>query len=272
MTETATDPLPTPAPRIRGLLIAQFFGAFNDNAFKMLLVLLAIAAAGEQGESAKQTATTLATAVFTLPLMLFCLPAMALGDRVGKRSLVVWTKFAEVLLMLAGTVALWLAPDGWLPLVVLAGMGAQSALFAPAKYGILPEILPHEQLSGANGRLEAASFLAIILGTVAGGLLLDACGARVWLAGALLTALAVAPQTLLGAQGLANAGSARVLQAFVALVLWLSLMGLGAAAWSTGSFDRMLRSRAAQAACIGGVVTAAVWLGARVAVPVAMNF
>ncbi|MBL8728438.1 MAG: MFS transporter [Planctomycetes bacterium] len=220
---------------MRGLLIAQFFGAFNDNAFKMLLVLLAIAAAGEQGESAKQTATTLATAVFTLPLMLFCLPAMALGDRVGKRSLVVWTKFAEVLLMLAGTVALWLAPDGWLPLVVLAGMGAQSALFAPAKYGILPEILPHEQLSGANGRLEAASFLAIILGTVAGGLLLDACGARVWLAGALLTALAVVGLVAsLSLPRVAPSGSAEpfgptLAAAWRALradrVLWLAMLG-----------------------------------------------
>lgn len=103
-------------------------------------------------------------------------------------------------------------------------------------------------------------------------LLLGAAALLVMAAGALLTLLAVAPHSLLGAQGLANAGSARVLQAFVALVLWLSLMGLGAAAWCTGSFDRMLRSRAAQAACIGAVVTAAVWLGARVAVPVAMSF
>lgn len=188
---TATDLEPAPAPRIRGLLIAQFFGAFNDNAFKMVVVLLAIAAATDQSESAKQAATTLAMVVFTLPLMLFCLPAMALGDRTGKRAIVIWTKLAEVLLMLGGTVALWLAPTGWLPLVVLAGMGAQSALFAPAKYGILPEILPHDRLTTANGRLEAASFLAIIFGNVAGGALVEGFGERIWLAGALLTALAV---------------------------------------------------------------------------------
>jgi acyl-[acyl-carrier-protein]-phospholipid O-acyltransferase/long-chain-fatty-acid--[acyl-carrier-protein] ligase len=191
MTETAIDQDPVASPRIRGLLIAQFFGAFNDNAFKMIVALLAIAAVHEQGEAAVQWVTTLAFVVFTLPLMLFSLPAIALGDRVGKRSLVVWTKLAEVALMAAGTIALWAQPTGWLPLCVLAGMGAQSALFAPAKYGILPEILPHEQLTAANGRLEAASFLAIILGTVGGGLLLAAFDQQVWLAGALLTALSV---------------------------------------------------------------------------------
>ena len=103
-------------------------------------------------------------------------------------------------------------------------------------------------------------------------LLLAAAALLVLVAGGALAALAVSPQALLGSQGLANAGSARVLQAFVALVLWLGLMGLGAAAWSTGSFDRMLRSRAAQAACVGAVVTAAVWLGAQLALPVTLAF
>lgn len=103
-------------------------------------------------------------------------------------------------------------------------------------------------------------------------MLIGAAVLLVLAAATLLTLLAVAPHALLGAQGLANAGSARVLQAFVALVMWLSLMGLGAAAWSTGSFDRLLRSRAAQAACLGAVVTAAVWLAARVAMQVAMSF
>lgn len=180
-----------PRHPLAGLLIAQFFGAFNDNAFKILVALLAMGAIAADDEAGRQTATTLAFVVFTLPLTLFSLPAMALGDRVGKRSLVLWTKALEVALMAGGAVALALQPTGWLPLVVLGGMGAQSALFAPAKYGILPEILPHDRLTTANGRLEAASFLAIILGNVAGGLLLAAVGAQVWIAGAALTGLAV---------------------------------------------------------------------------------
>ncbi|MBX3462948.1 MAG: MFS transporter [Planctomycetes bacterium] len=189
-----TDPadLPAAAPRLRGLLVAQFCGAFNDNAFKMLVVLLAMAALPAGDEAGRQRATMFGMVALTLPLLLFSLPAMALGDRVGKRRIVLWTKAAEVVLMALGTLAFALAPSGWLPLVVLAGMGAQSALFAPAKYGILPELLPHDRLAEANGRLEAASFLAIILGTACAGPLLAAVGGEVWVAGAVLTAFAVA--------------------------------------------------------------------------------
>lgn len=187
----STTPVRSTRRPLAGLLLAQFCGAFNDNAFKIMVALLAYAAVADQGEAAKQLQTTIAFVVFTLPLMLGSLPAMALGDRIGKRDLIVRTKALEVVLMLLGTWALAAMPVGWAPLAVLAGMGAQSALFAPGKYGILPELLPHERLAVANGRLEAASFLAIILGTAAGGVLLDAVGARLWLAGALLSALAV---------------------------------------------------------------------------------
>ena len=185
MPTTSRDAFPLSA-----LLTAQFFGAFNDNAFKMIVVLLGLAAVEGQGEVAKQGVTTLAMVALTAPLMLGSLPAMIAGDRVSKRSLVVWTKFAELGLMALGTFALWAQPEGWLPLAVLAGMGLQSALFAPGKYGILPEALPHEHLAEANGKLEAASFLAIILGTVAGGLLLENVHGQVWVAGLVLTALA----------------------------------------------------------------------------------
>ncbi len=194
MNDPRGDSSPMDASRrhpLTGLLVAQFFGAFNDNAFKMMVALLAVAAVPAGDEAQAQVQTTLAFVVFTLPLMLGSLPAMAIGDRVGKRDLIVWTKLLEVVLMALGTWALAVMPVGWAPLAVLAGMGLQSALFAPGKYGILPEVLPHDRLAAANGRLEAASFLANILGTAAGGLLLDGIGGRLWLAGALLTGLAV---------------------------------------------------------------------------------
>jgi acyl-[acyl-carrier-protein]-phospholipid O-acyltransferase/long-chain-fatty-acid--[acyl-carrier-protein] ligase len=179
---------PDTARGLLPLLTTQFLGAFNDNAFKMLVVLLGFAAANGADETQKQAVATTAFVVMTLPLMLGSIPAMLLGDRISKRTLVVRTKLAELILMAAGTVALVVSPNGWAPLAVLAGMGLQSALFAPGKYGLLPELLPHEQLARANGRLEAASFVAIILGTVAGGLLLEHSGA-IWIAGAILTAL-----------------------------------------------------------------------------------
>ncbi|MCB9877930.1 MAG: MFS transporter [Planctomycetes bacterium] len=173
------------------LLVAQFLGAFNDNAFKMIVMLLGMAAVADGDELGRQGVATTVFVVLTLPLMLGSIPAMVIGDRVSKRDLVVWTKAAEVVLMLAGALSLWLAPDGWLPLLVLGGMGLQSALFAPGKYGLLPEMLPHDQLTQANGRLEATSFLAIILGTVAGGVMLDQCRAQLWLAGAGLALLSL---------------------------------------------------------------------------------
>jgi MFS family permease len=127
-------PAPSAATRspLLGLLVAQFFGAFNDNAFKMIVDLVGVRCGARLAtRRPSKAAATLAVVVFTLPMMLGSLPAMSLGDRVGKRSLVVWTKGLEVALMALGTLALATAPVGWFPLVVLAGMGAMSALFAP---------------------------------------------------------------------------------------------------------------------------------------------
>ncbi len=184
---------------LRGLLIAQFLGAFNDNAWKLFVALLgmrAVAAdlAGDPGalEAASQARTTLAFVVFTLPLMLISLPAGTLADRLSKRSIIVTMKGIEILLMAGGTVALLLEPSGgWPVLLILALMGAQSAVFSPAKYGILPEILPHRRLSDGNGLMEMWTFIAIIAGTASGALLLETMGGRPWMAGAALTGSAV---------------------------------------------------------------------------------
>ena len=114
---------------MRGLLIAQFLGAFNDNAWKLLVAFLAIQGieAGMDGaalsEAASQTAATLAFVVFTIPLMLVSLPAGLLADRVSKRSVIVSMKVLELVLMAAGTVVLFMNPSGRaLPLLVL-GLG-----------------------------------------------------------------------------------------------------------------------------------------------------
>jgi acyl-[acyl-carrier-protein]-phospholipid O-acyltransferase/long-chain-fatty-acid--[acyl-carrier-protein] ligase len=185
---------------LRGLLIAQFCGAFNDNAWKLIVALLGIkAVAAEVGssgpafEAAAQTQTTLAFVSMTLPLMLVSLCAGVLADRLSKRTVIIAMKAVEVLLMAAGAATLLLDPSGtvW-PLAVLGLMGVHSALFSPAKYGILPEVLPHERLSAGNGVLELCTFLAIILGTAAGGVLLDLTAPSPWKAGAILTLCAVA--------------------------------------------------------------------------------
>ncbi len=183
--------------RLRGLLIAQFFGAFNDNAWRVMVTLLGIdaiagAATLAEREAAAQAYTTLATVVLTLPLIVFSLPAGLLNDRVSKRSVIVGLKGFEILLMGAAVYVLWSQPEGGMSaLVILGALGAQSALFSPAKYGILPEIVPHSRLSAANGQLEMWSTLAIICGAGVAGTLLQLAGARSWIAGAVLLGLAI---------------------------------------------------------------------------------
>lgn len=171
-----------------GLLVAQSLGAFNDNAWKQVIILLAIGTSS--GVSEGQAHASFAQVVLMIPLMLVSLPAGVLADRVSKRTVILGLKAAELLLMLAGAAALFFHPEGGLPaLAVLAMLGVQAGLFSPAKYGILPEILPHERLSAGNGLLEMWNNLAIIAGTVAGGVLLAATGGQVWVGALILAAL-----------------------------------------------------------------------------------
>ena len=199
-----TGPAAPPHPRIpdhphplRGLLVSQFFGAFNDNAWKIVVALLAMRSiTAEAGsplfEAASQTQTTLAFVALTLPLMIVSLPAGLIADRVSKRTVIISMKFVEVMLMGTAAAALFAYPHGRaLPLMVLGLMGAQSALFSPAKFGILPELLPHRRLSRGNGLLQMWTMLAIIGGTAAAGFLLDSVGERTWLVGAFLIGFAL---------------------------------------------------------------------------------
>src|SRR5574342_1311623 len=192
MTNTASHPL-------RGLLIARFCGAFNDNAWKLMVALLAIRQAtsqmapGPELETAAQTQTALTYIIFTLPLVLLSLAGGTLADRLSKRTVIIAIKAVEVVLMSAGTIALWLNPTGGiLPLIVLCGMGVHSALFAPSKYGILPELIPHERLTAGHGLLEVWTFAAILTGTAAGGFLLQTSGEQLWMAPLALAVLSIA--------------------------------------------------------------------------------
>jgi acyl-[acyl-carrier-protein]-phospholipid O-acyltransferase/long-chain-fatty-acid--[acyl-carrier-protein] ligase len=227
----------TSAHPLRGLLIAQFFGAFNDNAWKLMVALLAIRQAtaqmapGPEMETAAQTQTAITFIIFTLPLMLLSLVGGTLADRLSKRTVIIAIKVVEVLLMSAGTVALWQNPAGGiLPLIVLCGMGAHSALFGPSKYGILPELIPHERLAAGNGLLEVWTFAAILAGTAAGGFLLQTAGDQVWMAPLVLAGLSVAG--LVAAFGVPHVSAAR------------TTGGVGATirgAWAAIQTERLLR-------------------------------
>lgn len=173
---------------LRGLVVTQAIGAFNDNAWKQIVVLLAINLAAS--ESAAQEQAAFAQAVLMIPLMLVSLPAGLLADRLSKRTVIIAMKMVELAVMIMATLVLFYRPEGGTAaLGVLMLLGLQAALFSPAKYGILPEILPHHRLSAGNGLLELWSNLAVIGGTVAGGVLVSLTSPHVWVAAAMLVAL-----------------------------------------------------------------------------------
>jgi acyl-[acyl-carrier-protein]-phospholipid O-acyltransferase/long-chain-fatty-acid--[acyl-carrier-protein] ligase len=225
----ATDAPPRKTRPMLGLLVAQSLGSFNDNAWKQLVILLGASAA--VGQAQAQEGAAFAQVVLLIPLMLVSLPAGLIADRFSKRSVIVAMKGFEVVLMVAGTVALWLVPGGGTPaLAILCLLGVQAALFSPAKYGILPEILPHDRLSSGNGLLEMFNNLAIIAGTVAGGVIMSVTGRQSWIAGLILTVLSAAG--LAAAVGVPRVAPAR------------SEGGLGETvriAWEAIRSDRILR-------------------------------
>ncbi|HEY4831462.1 MAG TPA: MFS transporter, partial [Waddliaceae bacterium] len=187
---TSSEALQPKRPLL-GLLVAQFLGAFNDNAWKLIVFTLAtrlIAPSADNFESESQFQASLGFILFLLPMLLFSLPAGALADRMSKRTVLIATKALELILLAVATIGLFLVPQNLImPYTILALMGMQSALFSPAKYGIMPELLPEEELSKGNGLLETWTMLAIIGGTGLGPMFMaaDYEGARptmTWLA------------------------------------------------------------------------------------------
>ena len=150
--------------RITPLLLSQFFGVFNDNAYKMFVVL---AVFGPEVDYFRNSAFLFVlTAAYVLPFLLLGGPAGSASDAIPKRSILILAKIAEFAVMLLGTVC-FANTDEWgiLPLLgVMFLMTAQSAFFSPAFNGILPETFPEQELSKANGYVGMFTFLAAIIG------------------------------------------------------------------------------------------------------------
>ncbi len=155
-----------------GLAVTQFFGAFNDNLYKQLMLLLAIPAIGANiSEDTQGWATT----VFSLPFVLLSSLAGYLSDRHSKSRIIVLCKIAEIAITLLAVAAFLsyakLGDAGTWTVLVL--MGVHSTFFGPGKYGILPELFHKDELPRANGLILMSTFLAIILGVVTAGFLKD---------------------------------------------------------------------------------------------------
>ena len=149
------------------LLTAQALSVFNDNAFKYVLSLVVITRATTMAGQNRLIA--FASALFVLPYILFSTYAGQVADRYSKRSVIVTLKLLEVALMAAGALAIFTG-DIRLMLAVLFLEGTHSAFLAPAKEGILPQMLADADLSRANGLLQLTIYTMIIFGPVVAGL------------------------------------------------------------------------------------------------------
>lgn len=172
--------------RFLPLFLTQSGGAFTDNTFRnALIILITFSLATETA----RTVSNLAAGLFILPFFLFSATAGQIADKFEKAALIRLIKAGEVVIM--ALAALAFALDS-LPalLALLFLMGTQSAFFGPLKYGILPQHLSSEELLGGNGLIEMGTFLAILLGTLAGGVLV--AGETIGPAGVGLAAFVVA--------------------------------------------------------------------------------
>ena len=181
-------------PSFWGMSVTQFLGAFNDNLFKMLILLLATpsAEAIAAGEDARDLQSE-AMIIFATAFLLFSGFAGFLADKVSKRSVIVGSKVAEIVVMTAGLVGFYYYDVIGLTgmMAILFFMGLQSAFFGPSKYGILPEMLRESDLPRANGIILMLTFLAIIFGVALAGFLLDLLGSKVWIASFVCIAIAI---------------------------------------------------------------------------------
>ncbi len=152
--------------------LTQFLGAFNDNVFKSALLLLIAFQAVDRLVVSSNTLINLSAGLFVLPFFLFSSTAGQLADKFEKSLLVRSIKLMEIFIMMMAAFAFWL--DSIIALIALLFMmGVQSSLFGPVKYGILPQILDEDELLGGNGLVETGTFLAILLGTACGGVLIS---------------------------------------------------------------------------------------------------
>jgi acyl-[acyl-carrier-protein]-phospholipid O-acyltransferase / long-chain-fatty-acid--[acyl-carrier-protein] ligase len=220
--------------RLGPLCLSQACGALNDNLVKNALIVLAMFRTGDGGAGL----VALAGALFIAPYALLSATAGKLADRFDKSRMIRVVKAMEVALMTAAAAGFLLGSTPVL-LLVLFGLGVQAALFGPVKYGILPDHLAPTEIVAGNGVIEASTFVAILIGTVAGGplVLLDSGPAIVGGVGFLIALIGLAaafavprapaadPSLRIGWKILGDT-RAVVRQARAIRSVWLSILGL----------------------------------------------
>ena len=151
------------------LFLTQFLGAFNDNLFKSALVtLITFDLAAKYGLNAPVLITVVA-GLFILPFFLFSSLAGQISDKYEKSRLIRIIKLVEIILMVLTAAAFHYVQLWWL-IALLFLMGTQSTFFGPLKYSVLPQLLREDELVAGNGLVNAGTNVAILTGTLCGGL------------------------------------------------------------------------------------------------------
>lgn len=156
--------------RFLPLFVTQFLNAFNDNFFKMAMVMLITYSILQGGEAEEAYYNALAGGIFILPFFLLSAISGQLADSGDKTRIIRLVKTAEIFIMIVGAAGIWLHN---IPLMFLAlfAMGVHSTFFGPIKYGILPQHLKDDEVLGGTGLVEAGTYIAILSGTIVGGIL-----------------------------------------------------------------------------------------------------
>jgi MFS family permease len=154
--------------RFLPLFATQFLGAFNDNLYKTAMVIL-VTYHVYNDPTKEATFNAIAGAVFILPFFLFSALAGQLADSMDKARIIRFVKTAEIFIMVGGAAGL-LLQNVPLMLAALFAMGIHSSFFGPIKYAVLPQHLRKDEVLGGTGLVEAGTYGAILLGTIAGGI------------------------------------------------------------------------------------------------------
>ncbi|MFO0713844.1 MAG: MFS transporter [Sandaracinus sp.] len=150
--------------RFAPFFLAQFTGAFNDNALKQaIIILFTLTMSHEEAEQVSQ----LATALFIAPYFFFSATAGQLAEKMEKGRLIQLTKLFEIAIIAVATIGFFLHSLPFL-LTALTMLGLQATLFGPVKYAILPQVLRPDELVGGNGLVEMGTYVAILVGEIAG--------------------------------------------------------------------------------------------------------
>ena len=150
----------------------QFLLTLNDSIFRLLVTYSLI---NKLGKAASSSIISISGILFVAPFLIFSMPAGEMADKFSKQKIIFWSLIAEVVVMLYGIFAMYSqsTTNAFIAIFLVAW---QSSVFNPAKYSIIPEIVPQDKISKVNGYLTLATYLAIILGTFLASLITDITG------------------------------------------------------------------------------------------------